>query len=222
MFGTCEPSHVLPARFIDIEGIDQSGKKTQARLLVAKLQRQGFKVATLGFPVYATPAGREIRAFLSGKRNYPVQAVHMLYSLNRWENKHVITRKLEDADFLVADRYYPSNLAYGLARGLDFNWLATLDQGLPRPDIVVLLDVPVPTSFSRKSRSRDLHESDRALLLQVQRAYRGLARKYHWRVVNAAGPATNVGQEVWKSLANLVNDRRHPTKTGPSRSDKSK
>ncbi len=194
----------MPARFIDIEGIDQSGKKTQARLLAAKLRRQGFNVATIGFPVYTTPTGREIRAFLSGKRNYPVQAVHMLYSLNRWENKHVITQRLEQADFLVADRYYRSNLAYGLARGLSLNWLTTLDQGLPKPDIVVVLDVPVPTSFSRKAQSRDLHESDRALLLRVRRAYLGLARKYHWRVVNATQPATNVGQELWNSLADLV------------------
>ncbi len=198
------PALVLPPRFIDIEGIDQSGKKTQARLLVTKLRRQGFKVATLGFPIYTTPAGREIRAFLDGKRNYPLQAVHMLYSLNRWENKDAIIRRLKGVDFLVTDRYYPSNLAYGLARGLDLKWLATLDRGLPKPDAVVVLDVPVRASFSRKFRGRDLHESDRALLLRVRRSYLTLARKYRWRVVNGAGPVAKVQEEVWESLGDLV------------------
>ncbi len=202
--GSFRPPVVLPPRFIDMEGIDQSGKKTQARLLVAKLRRQGFKVATLGFPIYTTPAGREIRAFLDGKRNYPLQAVHMLYSLNRWENKDAIIRRLGGVDFLVTDRYYPSNLAYGFARGLDLNWLATLDRGLPKPDAVVVLDVPVRASFSRKARGRDLQESDRALLLRVRRSYLRLARKYHWRVVNGAGPPASVHEEVWKSLGDLV------------------
>ncbi len=202
--GSFGPPVALPRRFIDIEGIDQSGKKTQARLLVAKLRRQGFKVATLGFPIYTTPAGREIRAFLNGKRNYPLQAVHMLYSLNRWENMDTITRRLAGADFLVTDRYYPSNLAYGLARGLELNWLAALDHGLPKPDVVVVLDVPVRASFSRKIRRRDLHESDRALLFRVRRSYLKLARKYHWRVVNGSGPAAKVREEVRESLGDLV------------------
>lgn len=128
----------------------------------------------------------------------------MLYSLNRWENKDAIARKLVGSDFLVVDRFYPSNLSYGLARGLDLNWLTVLDRGLPKPDVVVVLDVPVRASFSRKALGRDLHESDRALLLRVRRAYLRLARKYHWRVVNGAGPSANVHEEVWRSLGDLV------------------
>ncbi len=171
---------------------------------MAKFRRRGFKVSTLGFPVYTSPAGREIRAFLDGKRNYPLQAVHMLYSLNRWENRDALTRRLKEADFLVTDRYYPSNLAYGLARGLNLNWLATLDHGLPKPDMVVVLDVPVGASFSRKARGRDLHESNRALLSRVRRNYLNLARKFHWRVVNGAGPAREVHSEVWNAVQRLV------------------
>ncbi len=72
------------------------------------------------------------------------------------------------------------------------------------PDVVVVLGIPVRASFSRKSRRRDLHESDNALLLRVRRAYLRLAGKYTWRVVNGAGPAVNVGQETWESLGGPV------------------
>ncbi len=194
----------MPARFITLEGIDQSGKETQARLLVARLRREGFGVSTLNFPIYASRSGREIRAFLDGNRKYSSEAVHMLYSLNRWENRDAIVQRLRDSDFLVTDRYSPSNLAYGLARGLDLGWLAALDRGLPRPDVVVVLDVPVGASFSRKTDRRDLHESDRAFLVRVRRAYLRLARKYDWRVVDGAGPASKVHKEVWKSISSVV------------------
>jgi len=193
----------LPAHFIDLEGIDQSGKKTQTRLLVAKLRRQGFKAATLDFPVYSTSAGREVQAFLNGKRNYPPRAVHMLYSLNRWENLDRIVRDLGSKDFLLADRYTASNLAYGLAKGLDLEWLTSLDQGLPKPERVVVLDVPVDSSFARKGKLRDLHESNRALLLRVRRNYLKLANKFNWHVIDGTGPVEIVHSQIWKTLGKV-------------------
>lgn len=191
---------VLPARFIALEGIDQSGKKTQTNLLVGRFRRGGFKVATLSFPVYNTPSGREIRAFLEGRRKYPFEALHMLYSLNRWENRDAISRKLQVSDFLVADRYTASNLAYGVARGLDLEWLKGLDKGLPEPDVVVVLDVPVPASFKRKKADRDLHESNRLLLSRVRRAYLSLSRRFHWHIIKGAGDPEIVHAKVWKAL----------------------
>jgi len=195
---------VLRARFISLEGIDQSGKKTQTQLLVRRLRRTGRKVATMSFPVYGTSSGKQIRGFLEGRRNYSFQAVHMLYSLNRWENLEQITEKLERSDFLVADRYSASNLAYGVARGLDLEWLVGLDKGLPLPDTVIVLDVPVPSSFNRKTLNRDVHESDRNLLLRVRRTYLTLAKRFRWKVVDGTGPVENVHGEIWKA----VNARR--------------
>ena len=156
------------------------------------------------FPIYGSSSGREIRAFLEGKRKYPFEAIHMLYSLNRWENQDVIVRKLEESDFLVADRYAGSNLAYGVARGLDVEWLEGLDKGLPVPNAVVVLDVPVPASFRRKKVNRDIHETDRTLLSRVRRSYLGLARKFGWKVVKGDGPADRVHDEVWKAIRNLT------------------
>ncbi len=198
----------MPARFIVLEGIDQSGKKTQTRLLVRELRRQGFKTSALSFPIYGTPSGREIRAFLEGKRRYPSEVVHMLYSLNRWENRDAIIHKLNESELLVADRYTGSNLAYGLARGLDLNWLVALDKGLPVPDAVILLDVPVPSSFHRKTANRDVHERNRDLLSRVRRSYLRLARKFHWKVVKGSGPAQTVRMDVWNAIQSLVSGEK--------------
>lgn len=190
----------LPARFIALEGIDQSGKKTQMQLLVRRLRREGSRVSTLSFPVYGSPSGQEIRAFLQGKRKYPFQAIHMLYSLNRWENRDVVIGKLRGSDFLISDRYTASNLAYGVARGLDSEWLVGLDKGLPLPDTVILLDVPVSSSFNRKLLNRDVHEGDRNLLVRVRRTYLTLAKRFRWHVIDGTGPVEKVHEGVWKTI----------------------
>ena len=187
----------MRGKIIALEGIDQSGKRTQTRLLANELRRKGAKVRTISFPIYASPSGRQIQRFLDGKQKYPARALHMLYSLNRWENQELITELIERADFVIADRYYPSNLAYGVARGLSLGWLQELDRGLPTASLVIVLDVPVPASFARKSRGRDVHERNRQLLIRVRQTYRTIARMLDWKIVDATHPVERVHEAVW-------------------------
>jgi dTMP kinase len=187
----------LPGKIIAIEGIDQSGKRTQTRLLAYELKKKGARVSTISFPIYNSPSGRQIRRFLEGKQDYPATALHMLYSFNRWENQELITKRAEKADFLIADRYYPSNLAYGVARGLSLGWLEGLDRGLPPASLVIVLDVPVVASFNRKSIARDIHERDKRLLLKVRRTYRTLANRLGWKMIDATRPVDETHEAVW-------------------------
>jgi dTMP kinase len=187
----------LRGKIIALEGIDQSGKRTQTRLLANEFRRKGAKVGTISFPIYKSPSGRQIQRFLEGKQEYPATALHMLYSLNRWENQELITKLTERADFVIADRYYPSNLAYGVARGLSLGWLQELDRGLPTANLVIVLDAPVPASFTRKSRGRDVHERDRQLLFRVRRTYRTIARMLNWKIVDATHSFEEVHEAVW-------------------------
>jgi len=187
----------LPARLIALEGIDQSGKRTQTELLAQRLRKKSFKVNTISFPIYRSPSGRQIRAFLNGKQTYPPQAIHMLYSLNRWENLDLIKKTMEHSDFVIADRYTPSNLAYGVSKGLDLRWLQDLDRGVPEPDLVLVLDVPVPASFARKSNGRDAHERNRRFMLKVRQNYRSLAKKLDWKLVNGTVPSESVHLDLW-------------------------
>jgi len=191
----------LPARIIALEGIDQSGKRTQAQLLIGSLKRKGLRAASISFPVYESPAGQQIRRFLQGKWSYPPEALHMLYSLNRWENQARILSLIQRADFVVADRYTPSNLAYGVSRGLNLEWLQTLDKGLPVADLVIVLDVPVPSSFARKQKNRDVHESNRKLLVKVRHAYKTLSDRLGWKIVDATVPVEEVEPAVWNIVA---------------------
>jgi dTMP kinase len=127
--------------------------------------------------------------------------LHMLYALNRWENQRSILSLIERTDFVVADRYSPSNLAYGVSRGLSLDWLQTLDRGLPTADLVIVLDVPVPSSFSRKQKNRDIHESNKKLLVKVRHAYKTLSERLGWKIVDATVPVEEVESAVWNIVA---------------------
>lgn len=187
----------MRGRIIALEGLDQSGKRTQTRLLANELKKEGEKVSTISFPIYRSPSGRQIQRFLLGKQEYPITALHMLYSLNRWENQEQIIKLTQTSDFVIADRYYPSNLAYGVSRGLNLEWLQGLDRGLPTASLVILLDVPVQSSFTRKSKGRDVHERDKQFLAKVRLTYRILAKKLDWRIVEATRPVEEVHEAVF-------------------------
>jgi dTMP kinase len=187
----------MTAHIIALEGIDQSGKQTQSRLLAKTLRRLHHKVGLVSFPIYNTPAGLQIRRFLDGKRGYPAEAVHMLYSLNRWENLQMVEQLTRENDFLIADRYTPSNLAYGISRGLSLQWLRTLDQGFPTAELVIVLDTPIPSSFARKQKGRDVHEKDRLLLSRVRKNYKILSRKLGWKILDGSRPVESVRSDIW-------------------------
>ena len=188
----------MPGRIIALEGIDQSGKRTQTRLLANELKKKRARVSTISFPIYNSPSGRQIQRFLQGKQEYPSTALHMLYSLNRWENQQQLLKLIQNSDFVIADRYYPSNLAYGVSRGLGLEWLQGLDRGLPTASLVIILDVPVRSSFTRKSKGRDVHERDKRLLAKVRRIYGVLADRLDWKIVDATRPVEEVHEAVWR------------------------
>jgi dTMP kinase len=173
-------------------------------LLVARLHQERFRVGALSFPIYNSGSGRLIERYLSRKILMPFRAICVLYSLNRWECVDEIDRLLVENDFVVASRYTGSSLAYGMAGGLDYEWLASLDKGLPSPDTVLVLDVPLRVSLTRKITGRDVHERNKEYLKRVRRHYLDLGHKHSWRVVRGTGSVQRVQRRIWMSIQDLI------------------
>lgn len=186
---------------IVIEGIDQSGKSTQTELFCRRLEREGYKTKLLSFPNYKTRIGKIIRAFLNGKIEYPAEVRHILLSANRWETKGEIESYRKKGFTLICNRYYHSNIPYGMANGLDRRWLEKLDEGLPKPDCVILIDINPKTSLARKGTNRDIHERDLKFLSEVRRQYLALAKEQGWITVNGEEKMGNVSNQIWKAVA---------------------
>jgi len=181
---------------IVIEGFDQAGKKTQSKLLAKFLKTKNKKSKIFSFPDYATPIGKEIRRYLGGKRSFPPQVIHCLLAANRWEKAKQIQDALSENYVVIMNRYYQSNLVYGTVNGLDMKWLENLDNGLPKEDLVVLLDVNVTDSFSRKKERRDKFEENMEFAQKITDTYRKLAKQFGWNVVNASRHKQAVHQDI--------------------------
>ena len=123
---------------IAFEGLDQSGKQTQAELLRDRLNAAHRSVFLLSFPDYGTPIGEEIERALRGARNYAPDVMQLLYVANRYERKADLQRWIDGGLILVCDRYTASSIAYGEAQGLEAEWLAVAAVDVA---IVVLLYV---------------------------------------------------------------------------------
>jgi dTMP kinase len=188
-------------RIIVIEGVDKAGKQTQARLLVESLKLSGRICAVVDFPDYTTPIGKEIKAFLEGNREYPNESKHMLLSANRWERKGKIESMIKKGTIVIMNRYYQSNLVYGVSNGLNINWLANLDSGLPKEDVVIVLDVS-HTVLTERSTERELDsfEKNQKLLLEVNRNYRKLAKQFKWKIINGEKSREQIHQEIMNIL----------------------
>ncbi|MCH8973089.1 MAG: dTMP kinase [Thaumarchaeota archaeon] len=189
---------------IVIEGGDQAGKKTQSQLLANALRKRKIKTKVFSFPDYSTPIGKEIKKYLNGKRKLPVQVVHCLLAANRWEKLKEIKDAISKNSVLIMNRYHQSNLVYGLVNGMKLDWLENLDAGLPKADLVILLDVTQKESFNRKKIKRDQFEKNWIFSKKISRAYRLLARKKHWKIINASGSKIQVHQEILKVFAKKI------------------
>ena len=189
---------------IVIEGGDQAGKLTQSTLLEKALKKRKIKTKLFHFPDYKTPIGKEIRKYLDGKRKFPPQVIHCLLAANRWEKLDEILAAKEKNSVLIMNRYYHSNLVYGLANGMKAKWLENLDAGLPKADLVILLDVSQKESFRRQKTNRDKFEKNEEFLRKISKIYKTTAKKKRWKIIDATKSKQEVHDEIMKTFSKKI------------------
>lgn len=187
-------------RLIAFEGLDQSGKQTQAEWLVAALSAVGHIVHTVSFPDYATSIGAEIGQALQGQRSYGPDVLQLLYIANRYEHAPAIRAWLDQGAMVVADRYAASSLAYGDAQGLDLAWLTDSQRLLPAADLTFLLDIAPETSLERKRAARDKFERDLPLLARVRASYTRQAQADGWHRVDGTRAPDAVRDDILSAV----------------------
>jgi dTMP kinase len=186
---------------IAFEGLDQSGKQTQAERVRDQVIARGRECRLLSFPDYTTAIGAEIGKALHGEREYGADVMQLMYVANRYERRPDITRWLGEGAVLVCDRYVASSIAYGEAQGLDARWLTDVQRFLPQPDLTILLDIAPETAVQRKAKGRDRYERDLALLSRVRDSYRRQAEQDGWLRLDGERPREAVSSDVLTAIA---------------------
>jgi len=197
----------MAGHIIALEGLDQSGKQTQAEMLRDRLKQDGFKSRLESFPDYATSIGEEIARALQGEREYGPDVMQLLYVANRYERKPDISRWLDGGLILVCDRYMASSVAYGEAFGLDPAWLTDMQKFLPAPTATILLDIAPETAVKRKSSDRDRYERDLALQARVRESYHRQAKAGNWVILDGERDKDAIAADVYQAVAARVADR---------------
>jgi dTMP kinase len=188
---------------IAFEGLDQSGKETQARRLGEAVRHMGRPVQLVSFPDYGTPIGAELGRALRGEHDYSPDVMQLLYVANRYEYKPRLAAWLASGTVVICDRYVASSVAYGETQGLEASWLVDVQRHLPQPDLTILLDIAAETAASRKQSGRDRYESDLALLSRVRESYRRQASNGGWVSLNGERSRDDLADDI----ARLVGQR---------------
>jgi dTMP kinase len=225
---------MMPVRgkFIVLEGIDGSGKRTQLEALGLALARRGLAFSQISFPNYGGFFGKLVTRYLNGEFG-SLAAVDphfsaVLYAGDRLESKPLIEQALASGKILLADRYIGSNLAHQGARvprdkREEFlAWLKQLEYSvyaLPAEDLVIYLRVPVAHAHhlvgQKAARDytklrRDLHEADVAHLEAAAQVYDELARQSHWLRIDCfddASGALRLPAEIHEEILAAVEAR---------------
>jgi dTMP kinase len=185
---------------VAFEGLDQSGKQTQAETLRDHLESVGRTCVLVSFPDYESPIGAEIGKALHGERDFAPDVMQLLYVANRYERRQRLEHWLAAGVVVLCDRYRASSIAYGEAQGLDPDWLADVQRFLPAPDLTILLDIAPETAATRKASGRDRYERDLELLARVRASYRRQACAAGWLLLNGERDKADVSADVIRAV----------------------
>lgn len=197
----------MAGHLIAFEGLDQSGKQTQAERLRDRLTTLGHTVELVDFPDYTTRIGTEIGSALAGAREYGPDVMQLLYVANRYEWRPRLQQMLDAGTFIICDRYLASSVAYGQAFGLDADWLMDIQKFLPRPSLTIMLDIAPETAVTRKATGRDRYERDLALQMRVRDAYRRMAARDGWLLLNGERSKDDIATDVFTHVASQLSLR---------------
>ncbi len=203
----------VKGKLIVIDGIDGSGKATQAALLTARLKKEGVSVKTIDFPQYTKNFfGRLLRECLDNKHgdflHLDPRIVSLLYAADRFESSAQILSWLSEGYIIIADRYTSANQIHqgskiknAKERKQFLDWLDRMEHnilGIPRPDLVVFLHVPVMVSQTLiRSRIKDAAESNVAHQEQALKSAISLIKRgKNWKKVECAKGGAIIPKEV--------------------------
>ena len=190
---------------INIEGTDGCGKKTQTELLYKHLTSLGKKCLLISFPNYDSPSSALVKMFLGGEFGKDAKVIDAYQASAFYAVDRVATMakiNVEDYDYVIFDRYVPSNMIHQSARVQDKNkldelltWIDDFEFGkmrLPRPDKILFLDVPVEVSLAlanarkdlKNGQAHDIFEEDKNHMHLAYENAKYVAKKFGWERIN--------------------------------------
>ena len=221
----------MKGTLIVLEGIDGSGKETQASLLEKKLKEKGREVMHISFPDYKSPSSALVKMYLKGDfgknpEDVNPYAASLFYAVDRFASYRMKWKGFyQKGGIIIADRYTTSNMVHQMTKYEDkkarkdfLSWLEKTEYEeleLPVPDLVILLDIPLAVSENlvkeraRQGGSMDIHEQHLDYLRKCHDAYQELVNLYGWKRIPCTEEGKlrtieDIGKDVEKAAAEVM------------------
>ena len=221
----------MKGTLIVLEGIDGSGKETQASLLEKKLKEKGREVMHISFPDYESPSSALVKMYLKGDfgknpEDVNPYAASLFYAVDRFASYRMKWKDFyQKGGIIIADRYTTSNMVHQMTKYEDkkarkdfLSWLEKTEYEeleLPVPDLVILLDIPLAVSENlvkeraRQGGSMDIHEQHLDYLRKCHDAYQELVSLYGWKRIPCTEEGKlrtieDIGKDVEKAAAEVM------------------
>ena len=191
---------------INLEGIDGCGKSTQCKLLMEKFQKENENVVILKEPTDGK-YGKKLWEMLKGQREATTEEILDLFVKDRREHvNEKIKPALDDGKIVLMDRYYYSTIAYQAAAGIDVERIRKDNEFAPKPDIVLIFDLPVDLAMERvRGHSvADAFEKEEHLE-KVRKAYLNLEDDPLVRIIDSTRTPEDIFAEVWNLVSEVEN-----------------
>ena len=200
--------------FVCIEGIDGSGKTTQAKLLIDKIQGSGKKVSLFSYPTHDSRYGKIIREeFLAGKVDMGIEEQFLLYLLDMQSDKKNILESVSKGNIVISERYFISTIAYQSAGSFDYEKAKAVEElmSLPRPDIIFYIDIKPEIAFERKKKQKgktDRFESAKEYMNKVYNVYEKLYSERYgsktWIRIDGSKSEQEISNFIFSAIDNYI------------------
>ncbi|MBD3360756.1 hypothetical protein GF366_03065 [Candidatus Peregrinibacteria bacterium] len=193
-------------KFITIYGINNIGKTTQAHLLVDRLKDEGYKSYYVKYPVYdVEPSGSFINDILRGREEQKISEdeLQMWYVINRYQFQPKLINLLEEGYVVIAEDYAGTGIAWGTAKGLEEEWVETINSKVLKEDLAILMEGKRQMDAVEE---KHVHEQNKELIEKCEKIHSHLAEKYDWKRVKVQKKIEGTAENLWKIVKKSLVD----------------
>lgn len=193
----------MKGKFITIYGINNIGKSTQSERVVKMLNDSGRKAKHIKYPIYdLDPTGPFINSVLrSAKQNISEDELQLWFVMNRYQFEPELKKLLEEGYTVVAEDYAGTGIAWGIAKGLDEDWVEGINKYLLKSDLSILFE---GQRDSEAKEDAHVHEQDDDLVEKCREVHSRLADKYGWQRLQVQEKWDDTTELLWKMIDPII------------------